>query len=116
MVFVDVLKNQLKENKGKIRVKAPLSSIPETNWGYLSVTSLNGNPVMLSTPINDLKFRFQPFMSGAGFCTALPYRMDSHSNKPLHTHFYKFESFVDVPTLSGALLMILGSEFQELEK
>jgi hypothetical protein len=116
MVFIDNLKKQLKENKRKILVKAPLSLLPESNWGYLSVTSLNGIPVMLGTPVEDLKIRFQPFMSGAGFCTALPYRMDNHSNKPLHTHFDGFESFVDVPTLSDALLMVLGSEFQELEK
>ena len=114
MVFVDNLKRELEENKRKIRVKAPLSLIPETNWAELNITSLNGMPVMLGTPMDDLKFRFQPFASGAGICSPLPYRMDSHRNKPIHTHFNEFESFVNVPTLSGALLMILGSDYKLL--
>ncbi|MGY4883948.1 MAG: hypothetical protein ACP5NZ_00010 [Nanobdellota archaeon] len=113
--FVNRLKKELKENKDRIRVKAPLSSIPEANWAELNITSLSEMPIMLSTPINDLKIRFQPFTSGAGVCFPLPYRLDNHSNKPLHTHFHKFESSVDVPTLSGALLMILGNDYKLLE-
>jgi len=70
---------------------------------------------MLGTPIDALKFRFQPLASGS-ICIPLPYRLDNHSNKPLHTHFDGFESPINVSTLSGALLMILGSDFKELVK
>lgn len=114
MTFIETLKRQLKENKGKIKVKAPLSSIPESNWGDLSITSLNQSSVMLSSPIENLKIRFQPLLSGSR-CVACPYRLDSHSNKPLHTHFYKFESFLNIPKLSEVLIMVLGSDYKLLE-
>jgi hypothetical protein len=116
MTFIDNLIEELKKNKGKIRIKAPLSLLPEANWGELNITSLSESPVMLSAPMIDLKFRFQPLLSGSGYCIPCPYRLDNHSNKPLHTHFYELESFVEVSTLGETLKMILGSEYQELVK
>jgi len=113
MVFIDNLKRELEENKRKIRVKAPLSLTSGTNWAELNVTSLNGSPVMLSASMDNLKFRFQPLASGS-ICVPLPYRLDSHGNKPLHQHFDEFESSADARTLSEALLMILGSDYKFL--
>ncbi len=115
MIFVNRLKRELKENKSKIRVKAPLSLISGANWAELNITSLDGNPITLGTPIDDLKFRFQPLLSGA-ICVPCSYRLDSHSNKPLHQHGFGSESQISFPTLSGALLHVLGSEYEILEK
>lgn len=111
-----MLKIQLKEKKRKIIVKSPFSLLPESNWGYLSITSLDKIPIFLSSKTINLKIRFQPFTSGANFCEPLPYRLDSHSNKPLHSHFYDIESPLNVLTLNEVLLMVLGSDYKFLEK
>ena len=115
MIFANKLKKELKEKKSKIQIKSPLSSISGANWVDLSITSLDGSPLSLGTPINNIKFRFQPLLSGAKLISC-PYRLDNHTNKPLHQHFENSEFIVNCPTLSGALLHILGSEYELLER
>jgi len=85
MTFINILKERLKEKKNKINVKAPISSMPGADWAELNITSLDESPVMLGTPTDNLKFRFQPLLSGSR-CIPCPYRLDN-CHGSLHQHF-----------------------------
>ena len=115
MQFVDALKKELKENKREIRVKAPLSSISGANWGELNVTSLSGSPIMLGFSADNLKIRFQALASGS-ICVPYDYRLDNHSNKPLHLHTSGSEFLVNFSTFRDVLNGILGDNYKLLEE
>lgn len=111
-----MLKDVLKEKFGmeirEIKVRGEISG---TNWAEVSITSLNNEPITLGTPFNTIKFRAQILTSGSATFSQGNYRIDN-SHGPLHQHWFDSKSSVNVPTLSGALLMILGSDYWELEK
>lgn len=109
MKFIDNLKREFEENKEVIRVRGEISG---SNWAEISITSLNQEPISLSTPIEETKIRFQTLVSGATCFSSGDYRIDNHTNKSLHEHFLGSENPLDTSTLSGILIKILGSEFK----
>ena len=112
MKFIDELKKGFKQRKRVIRVRGEISG---ANWAETSITSLNEEPVLLNAPIEEVKFRFQTLTSGVACFSPGDYRIDSHANKGLHEHFLGSENILNIKTLSGALIKILGSEFEVLK-
>ena len=113
MRFVDNLKKEFEEEKRIIRVRGEISG---SNWAEISIISLNQQPISLGTPNEEAKIRFQTLVSGATCFSSGNYRIDNHTNKSLHEHFLGSENPLDIHTLSGALIKILGSEFEVFKK
>jgi len=112
-MFIDILKRQLEEKRSVIQVKDQISG---ALYADMNITSLDGSPITLGTPLDNLKIRFQTLCSGAEGFTPYPYRLDNHSNKSLHQHYEGFENPLTFPTISGALLHILGMNYYKLEE
>ena len=113
MKLIDNLKEKFEEGVSSFKVRG---EIAEPTWAEISVTNTTGNPVALGTPPADLKIRIQTLASGAEGFSAKDYRIDNSHNSDLHQHFLGSTSPVNVPSLSGALLMILGSDYWALER
>ena len=56
MTFVFDLASELEKKQTAIKVKSLISG---NGWGEININSLNGSPVFLTSPIQDLKIRFQ---------------------------------------------------------
>ena len=109
MKFLYNLKKEFEEKKRIIKTRGELSG---ANWAEINITSLNQEPISISTPIEKTKIRFQTLVSGATCFSSGNYRIDNHTNKGLHEHFLGSENPLNIFTLSGALIKILGSEFE----
>ena len=108
----DDLREELERGRQEIKIRGEVSG---TNWAELNIIETTGNPITLGTPFDNLKFRAQILTSGSASFSQGNYRIDN-SHGVLHQHWFDLKSPVNVPTLSGALLMILGSDYWELEK
>lgn len=108
--LVNGLKRELEKDSNSIRIKAEISG---ESWGEIEINSLDKTPITLGTPFENIKFRFQHLLSGSTLIAG-PYRLDNHTNKPLHQHFDNLTDFINFPTLNGALLHILGSDYKLL--
>ena len=118
-----ILRNRLKTalNNGatSINIQTPISG---TLFVDLSIISLCGSPFNLNMSDKDFKIRFQTLISGTQGFEEGNYRIDSHSLKPIHSHFIYEEDGLDYEnsltpiTLGSVLKMILGSEYKEIEE
>ena len=113
MTFVFELANELEKKQTAIRVKSLISG---NGWGEININSLNGSPVFLNSPIQDLKIRFQPLISGINGFQQTHFRIDNNTQEPLHVHSFGSKYPLEAGSLSQILLMITGSEFNVFEK
>jgi len=112
MKLVKRIKKELE--KGTSSIINLRGEISGTTWMELNITEITGNPITLGTHFENLKFRAQKLVSGALF-TQGNYRIDNSHDLRLHQHFLGSIYPVEVETLSGALLMIFGSDYRQLE-
>jgi len=111
MDFKDELIKQVNEGNTKIKVKGLL----DRSMLNLTITSLIGEKITLGTLVKDTKIRFQPQYNKKGKWIKMPYRLDSHSNKPLHTHFIndRQQDASHAKTIRDIFRLILGRGFDE---
>lgn len=113
MRLIHEIKRKLEEGVSSFEVRGEIS---DPTWAEISVTNNTGSPVLLGTPLDNVKFRAQILISGAPGFSQGNYRLDNSHNLPIHQHFGEQISSANVQTISSALLMILGSDYQELER
>ena len=111
MKFIEKLKGALERKEHSFKIRGEISG---TDWVELSVTSLRGDPLHLGLSMDDVKFRFQTLTSGATTFTTRPYRLDNSHGLPIHQHFSGAVSSLNFPTVGGALVHVLGSDFDYL--
>jgi len=111
MKLIDELKEEFEKEQTSIKARGEISGV---NWAEVSITNTVGSPIELGNPINKIKFSFQTLVSGAAFVKG-DYRMDNHHNSNLHQHSGSSFAFIDVETLSGVLLHVLGSDVGRLK-
>ena len=113
MTFVFDLASELEKKQTTIKVKSLISG---NGWGEININSLNGSPVFLTSPIQDLKIRFQPLISGIDGFQQTHFRIDNNTQEPLHVHSLGSKYPLEINSLNQVLLMITGSEFNIFEK
>jgi len=112
MLFKENFKRELDKNPTFIKIRGELSG---ANWLEANITNLSGSSITLGTPVNQLDIRLQVLNSGAVTFSEGNFRIDNGHNSPLHLHCSGAINPVEVLTLSGALLMVLGSDYWGLE-
>ena len=73
-------------------------------------------PLLLETPIENVRIGFQPRYFKEGVWSNMPYRLDNtHNGEPLHTHWLEGmrTPAVHIINLKDVFRTILGTEFKE---
>ncbi len=112
MKLIDRIREKLGKKESKIKVRGEISG---ATWAEVNITNIKGEPVTLGTIPSDLKIRIQTLASGAITFSPQDYRIDN-SHGFLHQHSGAEIFPIESKTVSGALLMLLGSDYWELER
>ncbi len=112
MKLMNKLKEMLKRKESQIKVRGEISG---TDWAEVRMTNIKDEPITLGTPVEDLKIGIQTLTSGANGFIAKEYRIDN-SHGVIHQHSGSVISPVEGETMSGSLMMLLGSDYRVLER
>ncbi len=107
-MIINEIKREFEKNKFEIEVKKEISG---TNWIAISMTNITREPITCGTPINNLKIRIQPLISGIRGFSQQDGRVDNSHELPIHQHFGKEKRYLHTlgnETASWALGSLLG--------
>lgn len=117
MKLIEKLEKSLREKKTKILLRGKVS---EDNFAALKMINIQGEPVKLSSSKEEVKVGIQILWKEDGKIIQGNFRVDN-SHGYLHIDSIspdgeKIKNSVDCISASGALPLIFGTEYWEMEK